>query len=186
MSLDTIHYDEILGNAISKDNLVVLHSSNGVLHYFDIYTLVKAYTSTRKLENPFTREPLPLIIMERVMSYLKVDLVLPNESVISFNGATPIYEVILEVIFHLRGDIRLCVSSEVFANGVSLYAYALTDEISSLNLPSLSKVTLVTYTKPSNLRTLAFVLEKCEDTHKPLLATAIRKHLSYGEIVYHT
>jgi hypothetical protein len=123
---------------------------------------------------------------------MRVDLVLDGvslsdtERIISFNGMMKVYEVLLEILRRLRGDILLCVSSDVLVNGVSLYSYDMNAEISSLNMSSLSTVTLVTHVKPTHLRKLMIALEESEDTTKPMLAKLIRKHLKYGDIVWYS
>lgn len=181
-----VYYDEILDTPIPEKDLVTLNSgTSDMFHYFNIYTLVKAYTSTGKLENPYTREPLPKDVVERIKSYMRVDLILKQTNMkISFNGAVHLYEVLLELIVKLRGDVKLCVSSDVYINGVSLYSYDLTSEISSLNIPNNSTVTLVTHVCPTKLSKLASALQNGSDTHKLVFADLIKKHLENGDIVW--
>ena len=178
------YYDDIVGEWIPDDDVVLVRTRAGVQHSFHIYTLVKAFTSTGKLENPYTRERLPDDVVERVTTYKQIALVC-GDTIITINGATLLHEALLHILLVILGDIYLCMSCDVIIDGTSIYAHDLTAEVSTVSVASGATVELIPYTKPIYLRKLVDALSQSHDVTSVMLSTAVRRHLRCGDMIVH-
>lgn len=180
------YYDDIIGEWIPDNEVVLITTESGTVYSFNIHTLVKTYTLTGKLDNPYTRGRLSDDVIYRITSYMQVKLVYGNGNTITFNGATQIYKVLLKILSKLLGNKDLCVSHDVLVDNISLYTYDMMDEIAFIPITSESRIELLPHTNLTSLNKLVSALENSQEYNDIMLTETIRSHLRNGDIIWYT
>lgn len=170
---DTVRCCMITDTPVPKEMVVHLEGD----YYFDLRSLVSEYLSSERLENPFTKMPLPEAERKRVLEYGV--LVVPCDAgIVSLNSLESIGNSILRCL-RVSGSIYDVYKYDIKLDGISLYSYDLGKLAESLPLQMHSRIEHVRGVQPNHLLKMHHYLSNSGGDYQSLLAS-IEKELKEG------
>lgn len=149
-------------------------------HHFDLRSLVKEYLSSGRLDNPFTRLPLPGNVQQRVAEY--GTLIIPcDNSIVSLNCLETIGDTVLRCL-RVAGSIHDVCQYDVLLDGVSLYTFDLQSTVEELPRNLASRVDHQRGVEPNHLSAMHKYLSRSGGDYDSLL-NAIERELRDGACV---
>lgn len=179
----TSYHDDISDVDIPQGEEVLFTTPSNDIQALHIHTLAKAWVFSRKLENPYTREPLTEVDAQRVKNYKTVNMVLCCGNEISVPGVSPVWLAILFILRKACGSSMHCLQFDVCFDSVSMFSIDMHTEVSSLELDG-KTVVIRPHTNYRNLRNLAAALAEQTESIYIEISRSIHTHLQGGSLVY--